>query len=243
MKFNIPEIKMKYPTYIVGGWVRDKVIDPSSCPKDIDLAMVAPDFKSMREAVIAAGGEIYLETPQYLTIRCMIPELGAVDVALTRTDGEYTDGRRPDETHITDSIEDDLSRRDFTCNAIAVDVSNGHIVDPFGGVADAQDKILRTVRNARSRFEEDYLRLFRALRFAITKEFSLDCEIVAAMHDREICSGIKNISKERIREEMLKCFNHNTFTTVGYLNEYSNLLYWMCQKGVSLKPTLEKLKV
>lgn len=242
MNFDIPKINMSRPTYIVGGWVRDKILDSKSKPKDLDLAMVAPSFEAMRESVIEAGGEIYLESPQYLTIRCQIPGLGPVDVAMTRTDGEYTDGRRPDSTHIADCIEDDLSRRDFTCNAIAVNVANGEVIDPFNGVNDINEYRLRTVRRAKDRFEEDYLRLFRALRFSITKAFDMDPDIDAALRDRDLCAGIKNISKERIREEMFKCFNFNTFITVRYLNEYPNLLYWMCEQGLSLKPTLEKLK-
>ena len=231
---------MKFPTYIVGGWVRDKIQSADANPKDIDLCMVAPSYEAMREAVLEAGGEIFVENPEYFTIRCHMGELGAVDVALARFDGDYADGRRPDSVEIATDIVQDLGRRDFTCNAIAISLEDGLIVDPFDGLGDILSGQLKSVGDAKKRFSEDYLRIFRALRFAITKCFTMSSEIDACLRDKELCAGLKNISKERIRDELHKCFEHSTFVSVRYFNEYPNLLYWAVEAGVRLQPTLKK---
>jgi tRNA nucleotidyltransferase (CCA-adding enzyme) len=238
--FNF-SLKSKYPLYAVGGYVRDKLIDSDSTPKDLDLCMVAPSFDEMERAVKDMGGKIYLSTPQYLTIRCKIPEIGDVDVAMARRDGDYGDGRRPDETFIADDIQSDLQRRDFSCNAIAVDVSNGEIIDPFGGQLDIKDKLLKTVGDPYARFSEDYLRLLRAIRFAITKGFDISDSVGKALHDEKLCSGLKNVSQERIREELFKCFKHDTLMSIVYFNFYKNIRDQVFHNtDLWLKPTMEK---
>lgn len=234
---TVPEIKFNYPSYIVGGWTRDHFLGIPS--KDIDVCMVAPTFEDMEQAIRESGGEIFLSTPQYLTIRCKIPSLGAVDVALARKDGEYSDGRRPDSTEIADSVVDDLSRRDFRMNAIAIDLSNGEVIDPFDGQKDIQDRIIRTVGNPEDRFKEDYLRLLRAIRFATTKKFRLNPDIITCLHDCDIMAGLKNVSTERIYEELEKCFRFDTIQTLHYLKVFS-LLNKVFNEKLRLKPTMEK---
>jgi tRNA nucleotidyltransferase/poly(A) polymerase len=218
---DIPNIKLPFPTYIVGGWVRDKLIDANSKPKDLDLCMVAPTFADMVKAVEDIGGEVFLATEGFLTLRCNIPGLGAVDVALARKDGEYSDGRRPDVTHIADCIEDDLARRDATVNAIAIDLADGTIIDPFHGVDDLNMKLIRAVGNAEDRIKEDYLRMLRYFRFSITKGFNLHQDIHRCMIYMEFVSGLKNVSQERIREELFKCFKADTMLTLSRLEYYS----------------------
>lgn len=130
---NMSSIKF----YQVGGSVRDSFIGLKS--KDIDYAVEAPSFDAMREAIKERGGEIFLETPQFLTIRANVPGMGACDYVLCRKDGEYVDGRRP-ETVTAGTILDDLARRDFTMNAIAI-AEDGTILDPFDGRKDiSQDR-------------------------------------------------------------------------------------------------------
>src|SRR4051812_9903063 len=104
--------------YLVGGAVRDKIMNIT--PKDLDYSIECESFDAMRQYIIDRGGTIFLETPQYFTIRAKVPELGAADFVLCRRDGMYKDNRRP-ETVEVGTIFDDLARRDFTMNAIAID--------------------------------------------------------------------------------------------------------------------------
>jgi len=217
--FNLPNISFEYPTYIVGGWCRDKIIDPTCNPKDLDLCMVAPSFEAMENALVAIGAKIFLSKPEYLTIRCKIPNIGDVDIALARTDGEYIDG-------------------DITINAIAIDISNGDIVDPYNGRKDIERGIIRCVRNPKERFEEDYLRLLRTIRFAVTKGFEIDLATSFWLTQYKICEGIKKVSQERIREELYKCFKYNTIETLKLLEYYFHLRDILFENNIWLEPTL-----
>lgn len=237
---NIPKLKFPFPTYIVGGWVRDKIMNPDSNPKDLDLCMVVDSFKKMEKAIIDAGGEIFLSTPKYKTIRCKIPELGAVDFAMARKDGKYSDGRRPDSTDVADNIVDDLQRRDFRINAIAIDISNGEIIDPFGGTLDIEARTIDAVGDPRVRFEEDALRMIRAIRFAVTKGFDISFRTSECLKDSYFINKLFNISEERIREELHKCFHYDTLATLSFLQEYRDISkYIFDETNIWLKPTNE----
>lgn len=124
---------MNVKFYQVGGSVRDKIMGIK--PHDIDFAIGAESFGAMREAILARGGKIFLEMEKFFTIRANLPELGSADFVLTRKDGSYSDGRRPDGVTVG-TILDDLARRDFTMNAIAINVETGDILDPFDGTGD-----------------------------------------------------------------------------------------------------------
>jgi tRNA nucleotidyltransferase (CCA-adding enzyme) len=216
---KIENLDFSFPSYIVGGAVRDLFINPAARPKDIDLCVIAP-FDAIKPEVERLGGKVFVEKPEYLTVRCKLPELGDVDIAVARKDGEYSDGRRPDETFVANNIVEDLSRRDFTANAIAVDLRSGEVVDPFAGIDAIALRRLKTVGDARKRFGEDYLRILRAIRFAICKGFNLDRGIIDCLHDPEIVNGLDRITTERIREELYKCFKKNTYETLRYLNVF-----------------------
>jgi tRNA nucleotidyltransferase (CCA-adding enzyme) len=236
MKLNIPKIEFNYDCFIVGGFVRDQLLNVES--KDIDLCIVAP-FDEIKNEVKRLGGEVFIEKPEYLTVRCKLPELGDVDIAVARKDGEYSDGRRPDETFVANNIYDDLMRRDFTANAIAVDLKTGEVVDPFDGVADTYNKKLRCVGTASYRFREDYLRLCRAMRFSICKYFTLEDEIEFCLSDNVIMAGLKKVSTERIYDEMFKCFKFNTIATLNFLEDYP-LMKEVFEEKLWLKPTMER---
>ena len=150
--------------YQVGGSVRDDLLGFPS--KDIDYSVEAPSFEAMKSEIVNRGGEIFLEKPEYLTIRANVPNMGACDYVLCRKDGAYYDGRRPESVEIG-TIRDDLARRDFTVNAMAIN-EDGELIDPHGGKVDLLHKTLRCVGNAHERFSEDYLRMLRAIRFCIT---------------------------------------------------------------------------
>ncbi len=202
--------------YRVGGFVRDELLGVKS--KDLDYAVEAPSYEAMVEYV-RERGEIYLESPQFWTVRAHIKGKLPADFVLCRKDGQYSDGRRPDSVSVG-TLHDDLSRRDFTMNAIAVDDESGEYIDPFNGKADLEKRLIRCVGEAYDRFFEDSLRLLRAIRFKIVKGFTLDRDIVDCLHCVSLADRLKNVSDERKREELLKCFAKNTPATLFMLSEY-----------------------
>lgn len=193
--------------YLVGGAVRDEILGKKS--KDLDYSCEAPSYEAMKQDILARGGTIFVESPQYLTIRAKMKG-EAADFVLCRKDGSYYDGRRPDTVEVG-TLYDDLARRDFTMNAIAKD-ENGELVDPFNGLQDIKDRTIRCVGKASDRLSEDALRMLRAIRFSITKSFAIDESIVRFIDSRHML--IVNVSEDRIRDELTKCFAHNTLETM-----------------------------
>lgn len=221
--------------YEVGGAVRDRMIGIQS--KDIDYAVEAESFDEMREEILSRDGKIFLETPQYFTIRAHLPKIGAADFVLCRKDGEYSDGRRPDTVEMG-TIYDDLARRDFTVNAMAIRESDGELLDPFDGRKDLENCQLACVGKAEERFREDALRMLRALRFALTKNFSLSKSIVECFRSQDMVELLANISIDRIREELTKCFDYNTLLTLEILNRFPMLRTTIfSHENLWLKPT------
>jgi tRNA nucleotidyltransferase (CCA-adding enzyme) len=224
--------------YLVGGAVRDQLLGLT--PKDKDFAVEAESYAAMKQAIVDRGGKIFLEKPEFLTIRANIPELGATDYVLCRKDGAYSDGRHPDTVEIG-SILDDLARRDFTVNAMALS-ENSVLVDPHGGQDDLKVRKLRCVGNIWDRFTEDGLRILRALRFIITKDFNPDGSIHMALSDSAFFkSRLDKIPMERIQQEVLRCFKHDTALTLSHFKYYSELAGYLFTRGpMWLKPTLEE---
>lgn len=219
--------------YKVGGYVRDQIMGVKS--KDIDYAVEAPSYEAMRD-YIAARGKIYQERPQYFTVRAKLNGEDC-DYVLCRKEGAYSDGRRPDEVSMG-TIRDDLARRDFTCNAIALDEQD-NIIDPFLGQLDIQHRLIRCVGKAEDRFKEDSLRLLRALRFCITKNFTLTLDIHHCLDSQVMIDRLANCSVERIREELFKCFSYNTVATFELLQKYDKLFRFIFAGGdLYLVPTL-----
>tara|TARA_R110000803_G_C11919015_1_gene314130 strand:- start:12 stop:698 length:687 start_codon:yes stop_codon:yes gene_type:complete len=228
---------MNVKFFRVGGCVRDKLLGLKS--KDIDFSVEAISFAAMKEAIEGRGGEIFLETPEFFTIRARVPELGAADFVLCRKDGEYSDGRHPDKV-VHGTLEDDLARRDFTMNAIA-EAEDGTLIDPHNGVQAIEDKEIICVGDAVKRFEEDSLRLLRALRFSITKQFALTREVAECMRSKSVAKGLVNVSDERIREEMLRCFKHDTHLTLRLLEHFHVMRDIIFSSGtLKLIPSLKK---
>lgn len=203
--------------YRVGGFVRDEILGIRS--KDLDFAVEAPSYEAMVEWV-RNQGEIYLESPQFWTVRAHIKDKLPADYVLCRKDGQYSDGRRPDSVSVG-TLYDDLSRRDFTMNAIAVDEESGEYIDPFNGISDLKLGLIRCVGKAYDRFFEDSLRLLRAIRFKITKGFALDNEIQECLRNEELADRLANVSDERKREELHKCLAKDTIATLDILSKYS----------------------
>jgi tRNA nucleotidyltransferase/poly(A) polymerase len=230
---------MTYPInfWKVGGAVRDSLLGVQA--KDVDFAVEAPSFDAMREAIVARGGKIFLETPEFFTIRAKVPNLGASDFVLCRKDGAYRDGRHPESVEVG-TILDDLRRRDFTMNAIAISADTGLIYDPLNGREDIHNRIIRAVGLPLDRFKEDRLRVFRAIRFAVQKGFAIEVNTAWAMTKviRMDWQAFKGVSTERIREELLKMFAADWIGAFNMLNSFE-LLPMIEERGIWLKPTTE----
>lgn len=206
---------MTIKLYKVGGCIRDQFLGVKS--KDIDYSVEAPSYDAMRD-YIASNGKIFLESPEYLTIRAKVNGDDA-DFVLCRKEGDYTDGRRPDKVEAGD-IYDDLARRDFTMNAIAFDIQTQEFIDPHNGMDHINNRLIKCVGEAEERFTEDSLRILRAIRFHITKGFTLADSIIDCLHSYDIVGGLVNVSQERIREEINKCFRADTWQTMVMMEEF-----------------------
>lgn len=245
--------------YEVGGCVRDELLGVKS--KDIDFSVVleagdipnfitrdADPFQVMCNRLRLMGFKIFLETPEFLTVRAQFPKGSMVwgstvktltaDFVLARKESDYTDGRRPDKV-IPGTLEDDLRRRDFTMNAIAKD-SEGNLIDPHGGVLDIERKLIRAVGSAYERFEEDSLRMLRAVRFKVTKGFLMDSDIMQALHSVDLLAKLETVSPERVREELNKMLHFDTLRTLQVLDEYKDLRAVLFSGRVSLDATLKE---
>lgn len=201
----------------VGGSVRDRFLGVAS--KDRDFAVEAPSWEAMREHVHGLASKVFLEKPEYLTIRALVGN-EARDFVLCRKDGAYSDSRRPD-TVTPGTIADDLQRRDFTVNAIAVDEATGEVLDPYNGQADIKTRTLRCVGGAQQRLSEDALRAVRAIRFMVTKGFQPDEDLRTHLkvHGSYWAHQLDFVSTDRIREELERCFKHDTTRTLVVLSE------------------------
>ncbi|MCL2373193.1 MAG: polynucleotide adenylyltransferase [Defluviitaleaceae bacterium] len=182
-----------YEAFIVGGCVRDVLRGVT--PADWDIATDAKPLqvKGLFSRTVDTG-------IKHGTVTVLINKQ-PYEVTTYRIDGEYADGRRPVQVSFSASLEEDLSRRDFTMNAIAYNSEAG-FVDPFGGRKDITAGLIRCVGQAAHRFEEDALRMLRAVRFAAVTGYRVDEEILRAISG--LGHTIAKVSPERIREEMCK---------------------------------------
>jgi tRNA nucleotidyltransferase (CCA-adding enzyme) len=222
----------------VGGCVRDQLMGRKS--KDIDFAVEAPSYDAMKKDLLDLGVKIFQERPEFFTVRGNHPKHGAVDFTLCRKDGFYSDARRPDSVEIG-TIQDDLSRRDFTMNAIAVTAMGEKIIDPFGGQLDISSRLIRCVGDVNSRMKEDGLRGYRAMRFAVTLGFQLSHSLESFLLHAP-ASIIENVSLERIRDEIYKMFEANTFAAVDMIQQFRFPWFQRAfgNNDLWLKPTAEK---
>ncbi len=182
-----------YQGYLVGGCIRDILMHKS--PKDWDITTNANP-----EQIQALFPDSFYEN-DFGTVGVKT-EIGVIEVTPFRKEGFYSDGRRPDHVEYTDDITLDLSRRDFTINAIAYDPLDDKLVDPYDGIRDIKAKLIKCVGEADKRFSEDGLRIMRMIRFAAQLNFSIDTDtLVSAMNNRKI---LEKIAKERIKDEFCK---------------------------------------
>jgi tRNA nucleotidyltransferase (CCA-adding enzyme) len=193
-----------HKAWIVGGCVRDLLRGAAVADWDVATSARPDQVKQAFRRVIPTG-------IQHGTVTVHLSEQdggGSYEVTTLRGEGAYTDGRRPDEVVFVDDIVQDLARRDFTINAIALDPVDGHVIDPFGGRADLRARVLRAVGVAAERFAEDGLRVLRAARFVASLEVELDPATAAAI--RPALATYRKVSAERVRDEWMKALKART---------------------------------
>lgn len=226
--------------YEVGGSIRDRLLGIES--SDIDYAVEAESYEAMRQGLLDLGYEFYLEKPEYFTIRAWHRDnfTRGYDFVLCRKESAYYDGRHPESVEVG-TIYDDLARRDFTVNAIARDIETDEIIDPFNGQDDIANRTIRCVGSTEDRMNEDALRMIRAIRFAITKNMNLSSELIYFL-DNNHSKLLSQISIDRIREELSKCFKYDTYQTLRALHRFANIEAYLfgVNKQIWLLPTTKE---
>lgn len=202
MKIQLPQnvdyiinelVKHGFDAYAVGGCVRDSILNKEPMDWDITSNASPMDVKSIFRRTIDTG-------IVHGTVTVMIDKEG-YEVTTYRIDGEYEDNRHPKEVTFTSNLVEDLKRRDFTINAMAYNEGKG-LVDVFGGYEDLNNKVIRCVGSAKERFDEDALRILRAIRFSAQLGFSIHGDTLEAI--KEKANNLIHISAERIRVELCK---------------------------------------
>jgi len=183
-----------YEAWVVGGCMRDLLREKPAADWDLATSALPADVTRVFKRVIPTGID-----HGTVTVR---QHGKSYEVTTLRGEGAYSDGRRPDQVDFVTDIVADLSRRDFTINAIAYDPIADKLSDPFDGLGDLERRVIRAVGEATRRFSEDGLRVLRAARFAATLEFSIDPETEAAIGTT--LDTFRKVSGERVREEWLK---------------------------------------
>lgn len=230
----------------VGGCVRDQMVGKPS--NDVDFAVEAKSFSQMRETLVDQGFEIFIENPEFVTIRAKVPSdspllerTSVADFVLCRKDGASSDGRRPDFVQAGD-IFDDLKRRDFTMNAMAFDPLAKMLLDPHNGEDDIQRGIIRFVGNPISRIKEDGLRVMRGFRFAATLGFQFSPATKAALFSEEAAEMLSKVAVERIDLELRKMNSPESFRSgfavLSQLPDFT--LDAIFRDGLRLTPTLKE---
>ncbi len=231
VKINIPQYALTamkelerngFEAFVVGGCVRDSIMGKFANDWDMTTSSTPEEtlevFKNYR--TIPTG-------IKHGTITVLIDK-HPLEITTFRIDGEYTDNRRPDSVNFTRNIENDLSRRDFTVNAMAYNKTDG-IVDLFGGVKDIENKIIRCVGDPDKRFQEDALRIMRAIRFSATLGFEIEKETAESIRRNKHL--LNNIAAERIRVELEKLLLGDDAERI--LLEFSDVIF-------EIIPELEK---
>lgn len=224
VEFIIQELeKNGYEAFAVGGCVRDIILGRE--PNDWDITTNA-----LPEIILKTFKHTIPTGIKHGTVTVMI-DREPFEVTTYRIDGEYTDNRHPDQVIFTSKLEEDLSRRDFTINAIAYNYSKG-IVDPFQGLEDIKRGVIKTVGNPHERFNEDALRMIRAIRFSCQLAFDINDETLEAI--KLNCELIKNVSIERIRDEFTKILLSKT-PSYGIENlRFSGLLQYFLPEVLAM---------
>ena len=185
-----------YEAYLVGGAVRDEIMGKGAHDWDVATNAKPEEVIKIFRRVIPTGIKHGTVTVHFMK--------QAIEVTTFRTESDYSDGRHPDKVEYAGRIEEDLSRRDFTMNAMAASLKDGHIVDPYGGQDDIKARVIRTVGVPHERFMEDGLRPVRAVRFASQLGFKIEQNTYTDILNAETLGNVAKISAERFRDEFCK---------------------------------------
>lgn len=206
--------------YLVGGCVRDMLMDITPQDWDICTSAMPQEVLSIFPGSIPTG-------LKHGTVTVVIGNKSA-EVTTFRADGDYKDHRRPESVTFVSDLISDLSRRDFTMNAIALS-ADGLLSDPFDGVSDIRKRVIRCVGDPKMRFSEDALRMLRALRFSARLGFTIDYETCSAIEEcAALCS---ELAPERVREELEKILLTDRTDTLGVAISMGLLSRYICGNG------------
>ena len=222
-----------YEAYAVGGCVRDSILGRIPDDWDITTSAKPEETKALFPRTIDTG-------IQHGTVTVMCNHVG-YEVTTYRIDGEYEDSRHPKEVIFTADLLEDLKRRDFTINAMAYnhlenqENENGGLVDAFGGIEDIENHIIRCVGNPIHRFEEDALRMMRAVRFSAQLGYEIEEETKNAI--RILAPNLANISAERIQVELVKLLvsNHPDYLRTAYETGMTKVFFPEFDKAMETK--------
>lgn len=214
-KMILDRLNTRGEAYLVGGAVRDLLLGREVHDEDITCSLLPQEVMELfpELPVIPSGLKHGTVT--------LVLDHRPYEITTFRSDGLYLDGRRPESVTFQVSLEEDLARRDFTINAMALD-REGCLVDPFGGEADLERRLVRTVGDPYRRFGEDALRLLRAVRFAKKLDFVIEEATLQALKD--CAPQLEKISRERIAAEFLQILGHDP-EGVADLHEWGLLPY------------------
>ncbi|MFH0805700.1 MAG: HD domain-containing protein [Patescibacteria group bacterium] len=222
--------KKGFEAYAVGGCVRDILIKKN--PKDWDITTIAKPEQIQK----IFPDSFYENKFGTVTVKTKNKNktLKEIEITTFRTEQKYTDKRHPDKISFTDNLKNDLSRRDFTINALSIN-KNEETIDFFDGKNDLKNKIIRAVGDPKKRFSEDALRMLRAIRLAIELNFEIEKETFKAI--KENSHLLQMIAKERIRDEFIKMIMSENPEKAIKLLEESNLLEYIIpelKKGIGV---------
>lgn len=224
VEFILSSLESKgFAADVVGGSVRDLLLGKTPDDYDITTSATPDEIKQV------FSGERTIDTGIKHGTVSLILDGRAYEITTYRVDGEYKDSRHPETVYFTKKIEEDLSRRDFTVNAMAYNPRIG-VTDPFGGREDLERKIIRAVGDADVRFGEDALRILRGIRFSSVLGFDIDECTSSAIHRK--AHLLKNVSAERIFVELKKMLSANH--AYESILEYSDVL-------LTVIPSLERI--
>jgi putative nucleotidyltransferase with HDIG domain len=219
-----------HQAYFVGGCVRDLLLGRE--PQDFDVATSAPPDQvlAMFEKTFSVGAHFGV------VLVCSQGPGGeevVTEVATFRSDGAYSDGRRPDAVQFSTSPEEDVKRRDFTINGMMLDPADDAVLDVVGGMADLSAGLIRAIGDAGDRFAEDKLRMLRGVRFAA--RFAFDLEPATATAIRQLAPAVSQVSYERIRDELTRMLTEGRAKRAFQLLDETGLLVEVLPEVVKMK--------
>lgn len=205
-----------YEAYVVGGCVRDSLLNKVPHDWDITTSALPEDIERIfnKFRIIETG-------LKHGTVTVVLNNEG-YEITTYRIDGDYSDGRHPDTVKFSKKLCDDLSRRDFTMNAIAFNPNVG-FVDPFDGRRDIENKVVRCVGNPKTRFNEDALRILRTIRFACQLNFDIEQDTSNCLDSSDVVAKLLMVSRERVQQELMKMIVTDVFP--DYLETYTNVFF------------------